>query len=393
MGVSQADNQILTTITSTIEVFGKTGLPGLIDIMKNIFIEIEKVAANMLITTQRTLQKNFVELINCAIKATKSLIEGNLSEASKEAMKALNLLTPILEILSLIPPLALITGVLLALIYFCDNKKLLAVGALLGVLFVGIKWLMKIKSLSNVSASFSKVLNSANKLKLATPNAKAISPSKLKSNIVNAKKPVVTKTESNISIKSTSSTSVSSTNMPMSKSGQVPVVNKTTNISKTANVQQVNNGRFGEITGNQKINEISGSKKIERTSLDDIKIDKVDSNNIFASQSESLINKGQANGLLSGAKELKNAGSQIKAIAEDSPMPKFDSNNYWGINTNNTGNNGLNGLLDNGLSSSYSSIKGLHTYTPSSMIESQAEIQKYTMLGKLQQSTPKSIIY
>ena len=217
MAVSQTDNQIVATITSTIEVFGKMGLPGFVDILKNIFIEIEKVAANMLATMQKTLQKNFIELINCAIKATKYLVEGKLQEASKEAMKALNLLTPILEILSLIPPLALITGVLLALIYFCDNKKLLAIGALLGVLFVGIKWLMKIKSLSKVSASFSKVLNSANKLKQANPNAKAIPASQLKSSIKNAKNPVSPRTDSNISIKSTSSNSVKTTNTPLSE--------------------------------------------------------------------------------------------------------------------------------------------------------------------------------
>ena len=38
MAVSQTDNQIVATITSTIEVFGKMGLPGFVDILKNIFI-------------------------------------------------------------------------------------------------------------------------------------------------------------------------------------------------------------------------------------------------------------------------------------------------------------------------------------------------------------------
>ena len=396
MAVSQTDNQIVATITSTIEVFGKMGLPGFVDILKNIFIEIEKVAANMLATMQKTLQKNFIELINCAIKATKYLVEGKLQEASKEAMKALNLLTPILEILSLIPPLALITGVLLALIYFCDNKKLLAIGALLGVLFVGIKWLMKIKSLSKVSASFSKVLNSANKLKQANPNAKAIPASQLKSSIKNAKNPVSPRTDSNISIKSTSSNSVKTTNTPLSTPKQASVQNNPLSTNQKTSTQGPMDIKFGDLTinkrnvqpkteisskiehSNQNIN-VESNPKINKCTLSNESTESV--------QIDSLLNKEGYNGLSSGSKDFGNVGDKAVNIADDVPI--FDSNKLLGINTNNTGNVGLSGLLDNGLANTNNSIRNLHTYTPNSMMEAQIEVQKYQMLGKVHQSTPK----
>lgn len=396
MAVSQTDNQIVATITSTIEVFGKMGLPGFVDILKNIFIEIEKVAANMLATMQKTLQKNFIELINCAIKATKYLVEGKLQEASKEAMKALNLLTPILEILSLIPPLALITGVLLALIYFCDNKKLLAIGALLGVLFVGIKWLMKIKSLSKVSASFSKVLNSANKLKQANPNAKAIPASQLKSSIKNAKNPVSPRTDSNISIKSTSSYSVKTTNTPLSTPKQASVQNNPLSTNQKTSTQGPMDTKFGDLTinnrnvqpkteisskiehSNQNIN-VESNPKINKCTLSNESTESV--------QIDSLLNKEGSNGLSSGSKYFGNVGDKAVNIADD--VPTFDSNKLLGINTNNTGNVGLSGLLDNGLANTNNSIRNLHTYTPNSMMEAQIEVQKYQMLGKVHQSTPK----
>lgn len=396
MAVSQTDNQIVATITSTIEVFGKMGLPGFVDILKNIFIEIEKVAANMLATMQKTLQKNFIELINCAIKATKYLVEGKLQEASKEAMKALNLLTPILEILSLIPPLALITGVLLALIYFCDNKKLLAIGALLGVLFVGIKWLMKIKSLSKVSASFSKVLNSANKLKQANPNAKAIPASQLKSSIKNAKNPVSPRTDSNISIKSTSSNSVKTTNTPLSTPKQASVQNNPLSTNQKTSTQGPMDIKFGNLTinkrnvqpkteisskiehSNQNIN-VESNPKINKCTLSNESTESV--------QIDSLLNKEGYNGLSSGSKDFGNVGDKAVNIADDVPI--FDSNKLLGINTNNTGNVGLSGLLDNGLANTNNSIRNLHTYTPNSMMEAQIEVQKYQMLGKVHQSTPK----
>ena len=396
MAVSQTDNQIVATITSTIEVFGKMDLPGFVDILKNIFIEIEKVAANMLATMQKTLQKNFIELINCAIKATKYLVEGKLQEASKEAMKALNLLTPILEILSLIPPLALITGVLLALIYFCDNKKLLAIGALLGVLFVGIKWLMKIKSLSKVSASFSKVLNSANKLKQANPNAKAIPASQLKSSIKNAKNPVSPRTDSNISIKSTSSNSVKTTNTPLSTPKQASVQNNPLSTNQKTSTQGPMDTKFGDLTinkrnvqpkteisskiehSNQNIN-VESNPKINKCTLSNESTESV--------QIDSLLNKEGSNGLSSGSKDFGNVGDKAVNIADDVPI--FDSNKLLGINTNNTGNVGLSGLLDNGLANTNNSIRNLHTYTPNSMMEAQIEVQKYQMLGKVHQSTPK----
>ena len=396
MAVSQTDIQIVATITSTIEVFGKMDLPGFVDILKNIFIEIEKVAANMLATMQKTLQKNFIELINCAIKATKYLVEGKLQEASKEAMKALNLLTPILEILSLIPPLALITGVLLALIYFCDNKKLLAIGALLGVLFVGIKWLMKIKSLSKVSASFSKVLNSANKLKQANPNAKAIPASQLKSSIKNAKNPVSPRTDSNISIKSTSSNSVKTTNTPLSTPKQASVQNNPLSTNQKTSTQGPMDTKFGDLTinkrnvqpkteisskiehSNQNIN-VESNPKINKCTLSNESTESV--------QIDSLLNKEGSNGLSSGSKDFGNVGDKAVNIADDVPI--FDSNKLLGINTNNTGNVGLSGLLDNGLANTNNSIRNLHTYTPNSMMEAQIEVQKYQMLGKVHQSTPK----
>ena len=102
---------------------------------------------------------------------------------------------------------------------------------------------------------------------------------------------------------------------------------------------------------------------------------------------DSLLNKEGYNGLSSGSKDFGNVGDKAVNIADDVPI--FDSNKLLGINTNNTGNVGLSGLLDNGLANTNNSIRNLHTYTPNSMMEAQIEVQKYQMLGKVHQSTPK----
>lgn len=364
MAYSQSDNMVLSTITSTVSMFGELGVAGIIEVLKSILEEIKKVASGMLQTLTTTLQKNFVELINCTIRATKYLIDGKMSEACKEASNAIKLLTPILEILSLVPPLALITGVLLALIYFCEHKNLLAIGALLGVLFVGIKWLMKLKPLSKFYTKFMELVTKGKKLQQANPGVKTIGPANLSSSVRNIDNPKTIQTVSNIKIKPTSTSSVASTNKPK---------NVTSNVSK------------GE----------SSMECLQKEKLLDLTMKEKKAAEMKVIESKSQINKGVTNEANVVKESGKGVSDSTNIIGEKSGMGEnsclgqnFDSNNYYGITTNNTGGGGLNGLLDNG-TNGIVGLGSLRTYTPKTMFEAQNELWKYGTIGGMLQRTPK----
>lgn len=63
-------------------------------------------------------------------------------------------------------------------------------------------------------------------------------------------------------------------------------------------------------------------------------------------------------------------------ISTDLLAPNFDSNKLYGINTNNTGNIGLNGLLGDGVSSTNKPTSPLQTYDYTSMFEGNKAIER-----------------
>lgn len=63
-------------------------------------------------------------------------------------------------------------------------------------------------------------------------------------------------------------------------------------------------------------------------------------------------------------------------IPNEKSAPNFDSNIFYGINTNNTGNKGLNALLGDGMSSKNNSKSLLQTYNYTSMFDANRSISQ-----------------